>query len=54
MVNWNFDSFRKQQAKHKSVYVGSTKESPAINDEQANGQGNTDISPGATGRELKR
>ncbi|MEK4030410.1 MULTISPECIES: hypothetical protein [Bacillaceae] len=51
-MNWDFESFRKQQAKHKSVYVGSTKKRPTINDEDANGQGNTDMAPGATGREI--
>ncbi|MED0667112.1 hypothetical protein P4T04_12380 [Bacillus badius] len=52
MVNLNFDAFRKQQAKHKPVYVGSTKENPGVNDQDANGQGNTDLSPGASGRTI--
>ncbi|MFK2824801.1 hypothetical protein QYG89_03785 [Bacillus sp. B190/17] len=54
MVNLDFESFRKQQAKHKAVYVGSTKETPAVDDERVNGPGDTDLSPGATGRGVRK
>ncbi|KKB39131.1 hypothetical protein [Bacillus thermotolerans] len=51
MVNTDFESFRKHQKAHKPEYVGSTKKSPAVDDARANGPEDTDLAPGATGRE---
>ncbi|WP_191991755.1 hypothetical protein [Bacillus aerolatus] len=54
MVNLDFESFRKQQANHKAVYAGSTKERPVVDDKSVNGPEDADSAPGATGRNIQK
>lgn len=52
MVNENFQEFNREQQKHKSIYLDGAKsgKEQGINDPEYNGQGITDKSVGATGR----
>ena len=53
MVNENFESFRKEQRKHKPAYLGSDRnQPPGLKDADNNNQDNTDQSIGATGRKV--
>jgi hypothetical protein len=53
MVNQDFDKFRRLQKEHKSDYVGSDRpHEQTANDKHYNNNSNTDISPGATGRDI--
>jgi hypothetical protein len=52
LVNEDFQTFNKEQQKHKSSYLAGEKSGgqKGIEDPAYNGQGNTDLSVGATGR----
>lgn len=54
MVNLNFKKFNEVQQKHKGTYIGSNQEqnNPTVNDPEYNNHSDTDISVGATGREV--
>ena len=54
MVNETFESFRKEQRKHKPAYLGVDREQPpGLNDADYNNQDNTDQSIGSTGRKVE-
>ncbi|WP_158515073.1 hypothetical protein [Bacillus weihaiensis] len=51
MVNEDFEEFIKTEGKHKSKYVGSTHQSYK-EDDSSNTRKDTDMSVGATGRDV--
>jgi hypothetical protein len=54
MVNENHDTFIKEQRDLKNQYLGGTKSNnkPAASDPEYNNPGDTNQSPGTTGRNL--
>jgi hypothetical protein len=53
MVNVDKEKFQHVQEKHQGEYIGSDRNQPrGVKDNDYNGQGNTDKSPGATGRRI--